>query len=140
EHEILREGEAAFAQLRPSTFDPRIHVALNCAAISCPRLWPEAFEADKLDAQLDRALREFVNSPRHFRVEDGRLVASSLLKWFAGDFDRAGIPAGDYLLSHMDSQRPQYQELSERLRGRTAEQLADEGARFEYDWTVNRAR
>lgn len=139
EHEILREGEAAFARLRPTQFDPRIHVALNCAAISCPRLWPEAFRAADLEAQLDRAMQEFVNSPRHFRVEDGKLVASKLLDWFGDDFDRAGKPAGDFLLDYLDAENPQAAELRSFLEGRTAKQLAAEGADFEYDWTVNRA-
>ncbi|MBO6575608.1 MAG: DUF547 domain-containing protein [Rhodothermales bacterium] len=136
EHDLLREGEAAFEALRPSQFDPRIHVSLNCAAISCPRLWPEAYQADKLEAQLDKAMREYVNSPQHFRVEDGKLIASSLLKWFAEDFDRAGMPAGDWLLAHMSEDRPQYAELREHLRGRMAEEI---DADFQYDWTVNRA-
>lgn len=139
EHDILREGKDAFARLRPSQFDPRIHVALNCAALSCPRLWQEAFTAGDLDAQLDRAMRTFVNDPRHFTVDDGRLVASSLLKWFGDDFDRAGMPAGDFLLGYMDADRPDYAELRRLLAGRTAGQLADDGAKFRYDWTVNRA-
>lgn len=139
EHDILREGKDAFARLRPSQFDPRIHVALNCAAISCPRLWPEAFSAKELDAQLDRAMHTFVNDPRHFAVDDGRLVASSLLKWFGADFDRAGMPAGDFLLGYMDATRPDYAALKGLLAGRMADQLADDGAKFRYDWTVNRA-
>lgn len=139
EHGILREGEAAFARLRPAQFDPRIHVALNCAAVSCPRLWPEAFRAADLDAQLDRAMREFVNSPRHFRVENGKLVASKLLDWFGDDFDRAGKPAGDFLLGYLDPNRPQADELRVLLEGRSAKDLARQGADFEYDWSVNRA-
>ncbi|MFT4604427.1 MAG: hypothetical protein ACI9W4_001158 [Rhodothermales bacterium] len=139
EHGIIREGEEAFARLRPAQFDPRVHVALNCAALSCPRLWPEAFRAADLDAQLDRAMREFVNSPRHFRVEDGRLVASRLLDWFGEDFDRAGKPAGDFLLDYLDPNRPDAAEMRGLLEGRTAKELARDGAKFEYDWTVNRA-
>ena len=39
--------------LRKKYNDPRIHFALVCASISCPRLRNEAYMADKLDAQLD---------------------------------------------------------------------------------------
>jgi Protein of unknown function, DUF547 len=140
EHGILREGEPALAALGPATFDPRIHVALNCAAVSCPRLWPEAFTEASLDTQLDRAMRAFVNSPKHFRIENGRLMASSLLDWFAADFDKAGMPAGDFLLSHMSPDRPQFAELESILAGRAAGAIAKEGAKFAYDWTVNRAQ
>jgi len=32
--------------------DPRIHFALNCASVGCPALRTEAYQADRLNAQL----------------------------------------------------------------------------------------
>ena len=43
EHEILRK------QFK----EPRIHFAINCASISCPKLRTEAFTSENLDAQLE---------------------------------------------------------------------------------------
>ena len=54
EHEILRKMD-----------EPRIHFAINCASVSCPRLLDEAFTAEKLEGQLDRLTREFLNSDKN---------------------------------------------------------------------------
>ncbi|MCK7489905.1 MAG: DUF547 domain-containing protein [Anaerotruncus sp.] len=53
--------------IRKDFADPRIHAALNCASIGCPRLPREAFVPEKLDAQLDAAMREFVDDERNRR-------------------------------------------------------------------------
>ena len=78
ENEIIREGYE----------DPRIHAALNCASIGCPRLPREPFLADTLDAQLDQAIREFVSDPRHVRLDrSGKTVwISKIFDWFEEDF------------------------------------------------------
>lgn len=73
--------------LRPIWRDARIHYVVNCASIGCPALAPETFDADKLEAQLDQAARDFINHPRAVRVkEDGRLALSSLYDWYQDDF------------------------------------------------------
>lgn len=69
--------------------DPRVHAALNCASIGCPRLPRRAFEGATLDADLDAAMREFVAEARNCRVD---LVArtvwlSKIFDWFKDDFD-----------------------------------------------------
>jgi hypothetical protein len=75
EHEIIRK------QFR----DPRIHAALNCAAISCPPLQRRAFVATKLDDQLNAAMLNMVRSCVIDR-ERGILRLSSIFKWFSTDF------------------------------------------------------
>ena len=147
ENVVLRRqpGPASLTSHRVARLDPRIHVALNCAAISCPRLRPVALTPANLDAQLDAGMRDFTASPRHFRVTGGQIVLSSLLDWFGGDFD-THAPAGEYLLRFMPTSRPGYVELRALLAGRNAEALraqtrAPRGPKvvFDYDWTVNRA-
>jgi hypothetical protein len=68
--------------------DPRIHFAINCASIGCPRLPRRAFSADGLDAELDRETRRFFADPEKLRIDpDARTVhLSSILDWFEGDF------------------------------------------------------
>ena len=68
--------------------DPRIHAALNCASIGCPRLPQVPFEAANLDEQLAAAMAEFVSEARNVRVDDsGRTVTlSKIFDWFEEDF------------------------------------------------------
>lgn len=141
EHVILRkqDGRAELAPLQVERLDSRLHVGLNCAAVSCPPLRP--FTAADVDAELDRAMRDFVNSPDHVRSEGGGFVLSSLLDWFGEDFDAAGEPAGDYLLGFMDAGRPGYERLRGLLAGRTAAGIAAQpGVRFVYRWDLNASR
>ena len=70
--------------------DARVHVALNCAARSCPPLHGRAFRQASLDATLDRLARGMVGSERHVRVRDGALEVSQLFEWFGDDFRRDG--------------------------------------------------
>lgn len=72
--------------LRPFWHDPRLHYALNCAALGCPNLRPSAFAASGMDSALDAAARGYVNHPRGARVAQGRLFVSSIYRWYAGDF------------------------------------------------------
>ena len=41
--------------IRPTYQEPRIHFAVNCAALSCPQLDNRAFTAPDLDARLEQA-------------------------------------------------------------------------------------
>ncbi len=77
EHEIIRER-----------FDePRIHVALVCAAASCPRLRREAYTGPRLDAQLDDQARTFFHDDRKNRIPagDGQIEVNRILKWYGQD-------------------------------------------------------
>ncbi|EON77658.1 Uncharacterized protein DUF547 [Lunatimonas lonarensis] len=86
EHKILRKE-----------FDePRIHFAINCASFSCPLLANEAYVADKLEAQLERAARRFINDPERNRIQKEKAELSELFSWFKGDFTKSGS-LGAYL-------------------------------------------
>ena len=79
EHEILR----------PIFKDPRVHVAINCASKSCPPLGAEPYVASQIDRQLDDAARRFLATEQVVKLSGGRLMASSVFKWYGDDF----IPA-----------------------------------------------
>jgi hypothetical protein len=82
EHEVLRPlGE------------PRIHAAIVCASVSCPALRREPFDATRLDAQLDDALRGLLADPdKGLRIDRDReeLLLSRIFKWFSDDFAEQG--------------------------------------------------
>jgi hypothetical protein len=77
--------------LRRGFKEPRIHMALVCAALSCPKLRIEPYEGAKLDAQLDDQARAFLADPRHFRIdrERNRVRVSEIFRWYADDFAAA---------------------------------------------------
>lgn len=79
EHQILRK----------KFNEPRIHMAINCASISCPDLSSEAYTADKLEVQLSEASSNFVNNPDkgvYIKQKNGRVKLSKIFKWFGDDF------------------------------------------------------
>ena len=65
--------------------EPRIHFAINCASISCPKLLNEAFTASKINEQLDRVTREFINSDKN-ELSAKHPKISSIFDWYAKDF------------------------------------------------------
>lgn len=80
EHDIIRER-----------FDePRIHFAVNCAAVSCPKLRNEAYTADQLKSQLDDQADFFINKSGKNNISAGRLELSKIFKWYKGDFTKNG--------------------------------------------------
>lgn len=78
--------------IRAQFQDPRVHFALNCDSMGCPRLPQEAFVPERLEQQLDAAALEFVNNPQKVRVEGNTLYVSQIFEWYAGDF-KEGIEA-----------------------------------------------
>ncbi len=114
--------------LRPIWSDPLIHYALNCAAVGCPNLRPEAFAAASAPTQLDAGARDYINDPRGARIVDGRLRLSSIYDWFQEDFG-GGERA---VLAH----------LSRYAEAALASTLAATGsiAGYDYDWSLNDAR
>ncbi len=76
--------------LRPMG-DPRIHMAIVCASVSCPDLRMEPFTASLLDKQLDEQALSFLNnSTKGLQVKGSRLSASKIFDWFGEDFDKQG--------------------------------------------------
>ncbi|MFN2386756.1 MAG: DUF547 domain-containing protein [Thermoanaerobaculia bacterium] len=70
----------------------RVHGALVCAARSCPPLRREAYTASRLDGQLDRAMREWLDREdlNRFDVAGRRAEISPIFKWYAEDFEKVG--------------------------------------------------
>ncbi len=118
EHEIIR----------PRFPEPRIHFAVNCAAVSCPVLRAEAYVPHRLDEQLDAAVRGLMDNPDHFRLEPGppgTLRLNKVMDWYGEDF------GGEEGLKGLFAGYLPEEESAVVLRADTRVRF------FDYDWTLN---
>lgn len=76
--------------LRKEFEEPRIHFAINCASISCPRLHNEAFVPEKIDQQLEYMAKQFINDKSRNKISPDKVEISSIFSWFKGDFTKNG--------------------------------------------------
>ena len=118
EHEIIRPMG-----------DPRIHLAVNCAAISCPPLITRAYLGETVEEQLRDRVRSFMMDPAHFDVTtegDKRIVrVNKVLDWFKEDFgDKDGI-------------RAFFAEYADGLYREALQDPDTELKFYDYDWTLN---
>ncbi len=118
EHETLRKmGE------------PRIHFAIVCASIGCPRLLNQAYTTDRIQEQLETNAKDFFSRSENFRYDasEQRFYLSSILSWFASDFG--------------SSQIAQLQSISKWLPDRAAQTAAQRGSVsvsfLDYNWSLN---
>ena len=72
--------------LRKQFDEPRIHFAINCASVSCPRLRNTAYTASQIDLELTEAARSFLNDPLRNQISNQEIKISKIFKWFRGDF------------------------------------------------------
>jgi len=72
--------------LRPIWDDPLNHYGVNCASVSCPNLLKQAYTGDNIEGLLRENARDYVNSSRGVRIEDGEVTASKIYEWFQADF------------------------------------------------------
>jgi len=121
--------------------EPRIHFAIVCASVGCPKLLdraytgigiappPTAAGAAPQPGQLQVAARAFFADPRHFRIDRERRTVhvSAILDWFKEDFGTTERERLDFIRRQLDS--PQDREFLERR---------DLKLRFlDYDWSLN---
>lgn len=103
--------------------EERIHFALNCMVVGCPRLPQTAFTSAKLEEQLDGATRLFISEDRNVQIDLGKseLRLSSIFDFYTEDF----LDKAPNLTAYVK-------------RYRTEEIPANYKVRFiDYDWTVN---
>jgi hypothetical protein len=80
EHEILRKN----------LFDPRIHVGVNCASNSCPKLENVAFTKDNIEVTLENLMKTFINDSTKNKITENKIQISSIFDWFEEDFIKNG--------------------------------------------------
>lgn len=115
EHEIVR----------PLFGDPLSHYGLNCASYSCPNLATRAYTGSNVEALLAQGAADYVNHPRGIAVSKGRITASKIYSWYAGDFGgRRGL-------------KPHWLAFANPAHARQIETASIEG--YRYDWQLNEA-
>jgi len=79
-------GEVEHKILRPMG-EPRIHLAIVCASVSCPDLRNEPYIAARLDEQLDDQARRFLNNQgKGLKIKGNVIRVSRIFDWFEEDF------------------------------------------------------
>jgi hypothetical protein len=115
--------------LRPGFKDPRVHFAVNCASIGCPDLLNEAFQASKLDDQLDNQARAFLADTKRNRLDakNKTLYLSSIFDWFEEDFVKKSGSVEKFVAPYFnDADRAVIQRGGLKIKN------------TEYDWNLNK--
>jgi Protein of unknown function, DUF547 len=104
--------------------DARIHMALNCMSVSCPRLPRQVFLPATVNEQLDKEAVLFFNETRNVEVDDAaKLVTlSEILKFYPADFLAKAPSLIAYANLYRNSKIPETYAVQFRP----------------YDWTINR--
>ncbi len=110
EHEILRK----------KLFDPKIHVGVNCASGSCPKLGNIAFTEENVDAELTKLMKAFVNDPTRNKIGKKKVQISEIFNWFKGDFTKNGSVI-DYLNKYSNTEIKSNAKINH----------------LKYDWSLN---
>lgn len=104
--------------------EPRIHFALNCMSVGCPRLPRVPFALATLNTQLETETRRFFSEARNLRVDHASQTVfySEILKFYTDDFLAVAPSLADYASRYVDKPVP-----------------AAYSVKFTpYDWTINR--
>ncbi|MEO7523136.1 MAG: DUF547 domain-containing protein [Ferruginibacter sp.] len=84
--------------LRKNFTEPRIHFALNCASMSCPKLRREAYEGSKLEAQLADQANEFLNDKKRNEISPDNPKVSAIFNFYGKDITKwSGKSLTDYI-------------------------------------------
>lgn len=104
--------------------DPRVHFVLVCAAVSCPPLASFAYEADKLEEQLEEKTRQALNNDAFVRVMDDKksVELSKIFEWYQSDFTGQSPSLVAYVNQYRDQKIPADYQIGH----------------YEYDWTLNK--
>lgn len=106
--------------------DERVHFALNCMSVSCPRLPRKPFLAGSLDRQLDVAAKAFFSEFRNLQLlyADRRVRVSGILDFYTGDFLAKTPTLTAYINKYARHNIPEDYRIEF----------------IDYDWTVNDRR
>ncbi len=107
--------------IRKEFSEPRIHFAVNCASVSCPRLRNEAFVGSRIEEQLDDQARYFINNPVKNKITKKCAELSKIFTWFKGDFTANGGSVEDFINKYSEIK------ITKKTKGKS----------LDYDWNLN---
>lgn len=118
EHEVLRKMS-----------EPRIHFAIVCASIGCPRLLNRAYSASELDEQLSANAKAFFADKSKFTFDARRrtIQVSPILEWFATDFGATSAEQLRTIAPYLPDEAARKLALSE----------SASVSYLDYDWNLN---
>lgn len=76
--------------LRKKFNDPKIHVAVNCASGSCPKLGNYAFTEANYESKTEALMKNFINDTKRNKISADKVQLSKIFEWFKGDFTKKG--------------------------------------------------
>ncbi|MFQ5928124.1 MAG: DUF547 domain-containing protein [Acidobacteriota bacterium] len=127
--------------LRPEFNEPRLHMALVCAALGCPPLRNEPYLGEKLDSQLDEQSRRFLSNSEKFRINRSkrRVYLSKIFQWYGRDFEETHGTTQKFS-EHDRSEGAVLNFLTDYLNAADREYVETGKYRIEYlnyDWSLN---
>ena len=123
DNQIYSLNEIEKDLLLPVYNDSRLHFALVCAAIGCPKLQSYAYRPEELDSQLENVTIEALNDSKFTQVnhEEESVALSEIFTWYQGDF----LQESESILSYVNSFR------------RTPIPDSYKVTSYSYDWSLN---
>jgi len=86
--EVIDLDDIEHGIVREDFNEPRIHFAMVCAALSCPKLRNEAYTGDQLDRQLTSQIKIFLTDNKKNNISADQVVISKLFRWYGDDFKK----------------------------------------------------
>jgi hypothetical protein len=152
EHDLIRgKGKGDLEKFKVKTLDPRIHAAVNCAAMSCPRVREIAYSENNVAQLLEENIKNYVSNNDQFKkLSSSKMRANSIVFWYYADFDDYAQDslklngAGDYLSQFIENTKDKdwkIKHLKENFNDRSRFSLKlSSSFDFYYDWTINDIR
>ena len=118
-------------RIRPIFEEPRIHFALVCAAVGCPKLRNEAYQPDRIEEQLEDQTVYAHRQPRWLRYDAARNVVylTKLYEWYGVDFEEDAGSVLAFVARYVPD-----------VKRAVARGKAPRIAWLEYDWDLNSVR
>lgn len=101
--EVYDLNNIEHGMIRKEFSDPRIHFAVNCASVSCPKLRNEAYVGTTIEQQLEDQAKYFINNKVKNQIKSTKKAKlSKIFRWYKGDFTSSGMSIVEYINQYAD--------------------------------------